>query len=54
MSGIRIIVSYAREDIAAARYVYDGLKDAGHMPWMDKVNLLPRQNWKVAIHLERA
>lgn len=49
MSGCRVFVSYAREDIQLARRVYEALKGAGHTPWMDEVDLLPGQNWKVAI-----
>ena len=49
MSGTRIFISYAREDIAAARRVYNTLKDAGHQPWLDEMDLLPGQKWKISI-----
>ncbi len=44
-----IFISYAKEDIHAARRLYMALKVAGHLPWLDEENLLPGQQWKVEI-----
>lgn len=49
MSDNSVFVSYAREDAAAARRMYQSLQDAGHEPWMDEFDLLPGQQWTVAI-----
>jgi formylglycine-generating enzyme required for sulfatase activity len=35
----QIFISYAREDYASVRQLYDRLKGAGYKPWMDKVDL---------------
>ena len=44
-----VFISYAREDIDAARRLYQDLKQAGVEPWFDKESLLPGQKWRVAI-----
>ncbi|QTA82990.1 Sulfatase-modifying factor enzyme domain-containing protein [Desulfonema limicola] len=49
---MKIFISYTREDYDIAKRLYDDLKKAGIDPWMDKVNLLPGQNWK--IHITKA
>jgi hypothetical protein len=36
---IQIFLSYAREDYAAVRQLYNRLREAGYKPWMDKVDL---------------
>ena len=46
---IRIFLSYAREDYAAVRKLYERLKAAGYQPWMDKVDLLKGENFAKAI-----
>ena len=48
-SGRRIFISYASEDIIAARRLYDALKRSGMEPWLDIHDLLPGQQWKPAI-----
>jgi hypothetical protein len=48
----RVFIAYADEEYASARRLYDGLAAAGFSPWMDKLKLLPGQNWPRAI--ERA
>jgi TIR domain-containing protein len=54
-SGLRLIkaprafISYAREDEAAARRLYIGLKAAGVEAWLDKESILPGQDWQEAI-----
>ncbi|MGE0086834.1 MAG: toll/interleukin-1 receptor domain-containing protein [Desulfococcaceae bacterium] len=49
---LKVFISYAREDIDTARRLYADLKMAGIVPWMDKIDLLPGQNWK--FHITKA
>ena len=50
MAGMnRIFISYAKEDAAFAKKLYDDLKTAGADPWLDSVNLLPGQDWELEI-----
>ena len=49
ISKIKIFISYAREDIEAARRLYKDLKNFDLEPWLDKESLLPGQKWKSAI-----
>jgi len=42
-------ISYAHEDVEAARRLYRDLKQAGLDPWFDEESLLPGQRWKIAI-----
>ncbi len=49
MDKARIFISYAREDESAVRRLYRKLSDAGFIPWMDKVDLLPGEQWRPAI-----
>lgn len=44
-----VFISYAREDIEAARRLYEDLKHADAYPWFDKESLLPGQKWKIVI-----
>lgn len=46
---IDVFISYAREDEKIARDLFDFLKRNGFSPWLDKENLLPGQNWELAI-----
>ena len=46
---IRIFLSYAREDYAAVKKLYERLKVAGYQPWMDKVDLLKGDDFTKAI-----
>lgn len=48
----RVFVAYAKDDLVAAKRLYEGLQKAGFEPWMDTENLLAGQNWPRAI--ERA
>lgn len=48
-SPIRVFISYAREDYADARRLYEELKRAGVKPWLDTIDLLPGQQWEVEI-----
>jgi hypothetical protein len=46
---IKVFISYAKEDIALAYQIYDGLKDEGYDPWMDEEELVGGQDWEVEI-----
>ncbi|MBN8582437.1 MAG: TIR domain-containing protein [Anaerolineae bacterium] len=45
----KIFISYAKEDLEAAKRLFDDLLHAGAEPWLDKENLLPGQRWDVVI-----
>jgi len=47
-----IFISYAREDASIAKEFFDFFEQHGYMPWMDKENLLPGEDWEREI--ERA
>lgn len=44
-----IFISYAREDEAEARAIYQKLDEAGFKPWLDKEALLGGQDWEMVI-----
>ena len=44
-----VFISYAREDSEAAKRLYQDIKNAGMIPWLDKECLIAGQNWKIAI-----
>jgi hypothetical protein len=46
----KAFISYAREDENIAMRLYADLKKAGMDLWIDKENLIPGQNWKLAIN----
>ncbi len=46
---IRVFLSYAKEDQATVKKLYDELQKAGFEPWMDVAKLVPGQNWPRAI-----
>jgi len=47
---MKVFISYAKEDVKAARKLYKDLKEYPDIsPWLDIENLLPGQNWKNAI-----
>lgn len=48
----RVFLAYAKEDRRTVKRLFDELQAAGFEPWMDTENLLPGQNWPLAI--ERA
>jgi hypothetical protein len=48
----KIFISYAHEDIGMAKQIYNDLKRFGLDVWIDYENLLPGQQWKVAIEKE--
>jgi hypothetical protein len=41
----RIFLAHARGDEAQVRKLYADLKARGFDPWLDKVDLIPGQNW---------
>lgn len=45
----KVFISYAKENLVAARRLYDELSQLGAKPWLDVENLLPGQSWKLAI-----
>jgi hypothetical protein len=51
-TGQKVFIAYVYEDRASARKLYDALKANGFEPWLDRVKLLPGQDWPRAI--ERA
>lgn len=49
---MRIFLSYAREDQRRVKPIYDLLKNAGFMPWMDVHNLVGGMEWEAQIERE--
>ncbi len=45
----KVFISYAHEDQRAAERLYRDLKKMGLEPWLDKLKLLPGQNWEIEI-----
>ena len=44
---MKVFISYAREDYASAKRLFDYLKQIKNIePWLDKENLLPGMDWK--------
>lgn len=52
MSSIDIFISYARTDLQRVLHIYQSLKKEGYKPWLDIEEVLPGQDWEMAI--ERA
>lgn len=50
--GLKVFISYAKEDQERALDYYDRLQQEGVQPWLDIKYLLPGQNWEMEI--ERA
>ena len=46
----KIFISYAKEDYAIAKRLYDDLSKKGLTPWIDREYILPGQNWKIEIY----
>lgn len=46
---IRIFLAHASEDKEAVTHLHQRLKERGFEPWLDKVDLLPGQNWRAEI-----
>ncbi len=47
--GLRVFLSYAREDREPVAELYMRLEKEGFRPWMDEMDLLPGESWQVAI-----
>lgn len=45
----RIFLAHASEDEQKVNKLYDALKERGYDPWLDKVDLIPGQVWRVEI-----
>lgn len=45
----KVFLSYAREDAAEARHLFDDLRGAGFDVWFDEKSLIAGQNWETAI-----
>jgi len=45
----KVFISYAPEDQAIAKRLYNDLKNAGVELWFDEASLLPGQNWEFEI-----
>lgn len=45
----RVFLAYAREDETEALQLYATLIESGFSPWIDKVDLMPGQNWPEVI-----
>src|SRR3990172_6742848 len=46
----KVFISYAREDLPAARRLFGDLAAIGVQPWLDQECLLPVQHWEREIH----
>lgn len=46
---LKVFVSYAKEDQVVALDYYQRLADEGFQPWIDKLHILPGQNWEAEI-----
>jgi formylglycine-generating enzyme required for sulfatase activity len=49
MDKARIFISYAREDERAVKQLYWRLVDVGFQPWMDQLDVLPGEDWRLTI-----
>ena len=47
--GIKLFISYAREDGDDAGFLYRRFAEAGFVPWMDKHSIVPGERWDTAI-----
>lgn len=45
----KLFLAHAREDKGNVRKLYDQLKSQGFDPWLDEVDIMPGQNWRVEI-----
>ena len=45
----QIFLAHANEDKTRVRELHRKLKEAGYRPWLDKVDLIPGQQWKKEI-----
>ncbi|CAN2042547.1 hypothetical protein GMMP15_850023 [Candidatus Magnetomoraceae bacterium gMMP-15] len=47
-----IFLCHAKEDVITVRNLHEKLKHAGFNPWLDKVNILPGQDWNYQFQKE--
>jgi len=45
----QVFIAYVEEDVTHALRLYEDLERSGHNPWLDRMKLLPGQNWARAI-----
>lgn len=45
----RIFIAYVEEDLEFAKNLYSAFEERGFRPWLDKMKLMPGQNWPRAI-----
>lgn len=45
----RVFIAYVEEDLRAAKTLYRAFEQHGFLPWLDKKQLMPGQNWPRAI-----
>lgn len=48
-SGLKVFLCHASEDKTVVRKLYDDLVSRGMSPWLDERDLLPGQDWNIAI-----
>ncbi len=46
---VRIFLAHASEDKPAVIHLYNRLKQQGYVPWLDRKDLMPGQQWRVEI-----
>lgn len=46
---LTIFIAHASEDKQQVLHLYSLLKERGYEPWVDKINLMPGQNWRLEI-----
>jgi hypothetical protein len=45
----RVFIAYVEEDLLFAKRLYRAFEESGFRPWLDKMRLMPGQNWPRAI-----
>jgi hypothetical protein len=48
-SDVQIFLNYASEDERHVKTLYQKLHKKGFKPWMDKLNILPGEDWELSI-----
>lgn len=46
---VKIFLAHASEDKPQVSKIYASLKEQGYQPWLDKIDLMPGQNWRSEI-----
>ncbi|HSE17585.1 MAG TPA: toll/interleukin-1 receptor domain-containing protein [Pyrinomonadaceae bacterium] len=47
--GPRVFLAHASEDKNVVRELYGRLKSSGFEPWLDEIDILPGQNWRIEV-----